>query len=84
MEEVSSESIVASLDEPSKGTGCNCMGLGERPIPIGPWGYTTGGTVLLIESISNFSLNARRALESISGRTGIKLEQPRWRWVSEN
>ena len=38
-------------------------------------------TVLLIESIGGFALNARRALEIIPEKSGIKLTQPRWQWV---
>jgi len=37
-------------------------------------------TVLMVEAVSNFSLNARRALEVIRERVPIALGQPRWKW----
>jgi hypothetical protein len=41
-------------------------------------------TAVLIEAVSSFALNARRALEGSAKRSGIKLVQPRWRWVPNN
>lgn len=38
-------------------------------------------TVMVVEAISSFSLNARRALEVIPERPHIKLNQPRWNWI---
>jgi hypothetical protein len=38
-------------------------------------------TVMLIEAVSSFAIDARRALESFSERSGIKLVEPRWNWV---
>jgi hypothetical protein len=38
-------------------------------------------TVLLIEAVSSFATNARRALESIPGRSGIPLNRARWQWT---
>lgn len=35
---------------------------------------------MMVEAISVFSLNARRALEAIPNRVSIRLEQPRWQW----
>ncbi len=38
-------------------------------------------TVILVDSVSSFSLNARRVLEGIPDRHQIQLAQPRWKWV---
>ncbi len=38
-------------------------------------------TVILVEAISSFSLNARRLLEVIPDRPNIQLAQSRWKWV---
>jgi hypothetical protein len=81
MEEVSSESIVRHSTSRAKEQAVIVWALASAQYPLDHGVIQQEATVLLIESISNFSLNARRALESISGRTGIKLEQPRWRWV---
>lgn len=37
-------------------------------------------TVMVVEAISVFSLNARRTLEAIPNRSSIRLDQPRWKW----
>ena len=38
-------------------------------------------TVMMVEAISTFSLNARRAFEVAPERPLIELKQPRWKWV---
>jgi hypothetical protein len=40
-------------------------------------------TVLLIEAVSSFAINARRAIESLAGPSEINLVQPRWQWLPE-
>lgn len=37
-------------------------------------------SAMMIETISVFALNARRALEVVPNRTSIRLEQGRWKW----
>ena len=36
---------------------------------------------MVVEAVSSFSLNARRALEIVPERPHIKLNQPRWNWT---
>src|SRR6266852_3140514 len=38
-------------------------------------------TVMVVEAVSSFSLNARRALEVLPERPPIELSQPRWNWA---
>ena len=38
-------------------------------------------SVMLIEAISSFALNARRAFEASLERSQIELVQPRWQWI---
>ena len=38
-------------------------------------------SVMLVEAVSSFALNARRALEASLERSQIKLVQPRWKWI---
>lgn len=41
-------------------------------------------TIVLVEAVSSFAINARRALEGSAERSGIKLVQPRWQWTPNN
>ncbi|HEX4811100.1 MAG TPA: hypothetical protein VH325_19325 [Bryobacteraceae bacterium] len=41
-------------------------------------------TVVLIEAVSSFAINARRAPEGYTKRSGIKLAQARWHWSPKN
>jgi hypothetical protein len=38
----------------------------------------------IIDVISSFALNARRAMETIDGREKYELTQPRWKWESKS
>ena len=38
----------------------------------------------IIEVISSFALNARRAMELIHGKEKFELKQPRWNWAPKN
>lgn len=76
MDEVSSESIGRHSMSRAKEQAVIVWALASAQYALDHRGIQQEATVLLIESISNFSLNARRALESTSGRSGIKLVQP--------
>lgn len=81
MEEIQRESIVRHSLRRATEEAVIIWALASAQYPIDHRAIQEKATVMLIEAVSSFAINARRALESVSGRSGINLVQPRWHWV---
>jgi hypothetical protein len=81
MKEIQRESIVQhSLPRATEETVI-IWALASAQYPLDHRVIQEKATVMLIEAVSSFAINARRALESVAGRSGLDLIQPRRHWV---
>ena len=81
MDRVETENIVRHSRQRATEEAVTLWALASAQYPLNHKVIQAEAAVVLIEAVSSFAINARRALESSVKRSGIKLVQPRWQWT---
>ena len=79
-ERIGTESIVVHSQDRAIEEATLLWALASAQYPLDHRIIQDQATVLMVEAVSRFSLNARRALEVIQEHIPIALGQPRWKW----
>ena len=79
-ERIGIESIVVHSQAHATEEATLLWALASAQYPLDHRSIQDQATVLMVEAVSSFSLNARRALELIPEHVPIALGQPRWKW----
>lgn len=73
---VARHSLMRAQDE-----ACVLWAMASAQYPINAENIREVAAVRVVEALSAFALNARRAMEALPGPLRIELRQPRWMWT---
>ena len=79
MQKIAAHSAQKATDE-----GVRLWALASAQFPVRHGLILDAAETAIIEVISSFALNARRAMETLPGKERYELTQPRWKWDTKD
>lgn len=79
MEFVTRHSLIRAQDE-----ACVLWAMASAQYPVNAENIREFAAVRVVETLSGFALNARRAMEALPFSPQIQLKQPRWLWKAQD